>query len=221
MPVLAFVASHLAAIAVAGRSALAIVLLAAGVAKLFEGNAFIGVVREYRLLPDAIAVGVARWLPWAEVGLAIALVAGIVGPPSSLPAATVAAVLASGLFLGFAAAIGINIARGRRDIDCGCFGSRSGGRLTWWLAGRTVALAATAAAIAVVGDRAGPLTGSDAILTAVLAASTIGLALLLAGTLQLWRLVDINQPSAGHVRRRPDDGFPVIAQFGTSGRHVH
>jgi hypothetical protein len=40
----------------------------------------------------------------------------------------------------FTGAIAINLARGRTDIDCGCFGPALRQRLSWWLLLRNAAL---------------------------------------------------------------------------------
>jgi hypothetical protein len=47
----------------------------------------------------------------------------------------------------FSAAIAINIARGRRDIDCGCFGAALRQGLSGWLLVRNLALAGAAVAV--------------------------------------------------------------------------
>ena len=48
------------------------------------------------------------------------------------------------LLLGYAAAIGVNLLRGRVRIDCGCGGAAGRERLSWWLVGRNVVCAAAA-----------------------------------------------------------------------------
>jgi hypothetical protein len=68
-----------------------------------------GVVAAYGLLPDRFVAGFAFALPLAEAAAALLLLLGN-------------GALALGLFAMFAAAIGTNLARGRRDIDCGCGG---------------------------------------------------------------------------------------------------
>ncbi|MGH8629603.1 MAG: MauE/DoxX family redox-associated membrane protein, partial [Burkholderiales bacterium] len=56
-------------------------------------------------------------------------------------------VLACALLLVYALAMGINLARGRRDIDCGCFKSALKQTISGWLIGRNLLLAAAAAAL--------------------------------------------------------------------------
>jgi hypothetical protein len=58
--------------------------------------------------------------------------------------ARAAMVAAAVLLLVYAAAIGINLARGRRDIDCGCMGPANRQLLSGWLLLRNGLLAAIA-----------------------------------------------------------------------------
>jgi hypothetical protein len=48
------------------------------------------------------------------------------------------------LLLAYAAAIALNLVRGRVRIDCGCGGIAGRERLSWWLVGRNVVCAAVA-----------------------------------------------------------------------------
>ncbi|MBF9151496.1 methylamine utilization protein MauE [Novosphingobium sp. 1Y9A] len=101
------------AIGVAGAAAgigVGAVFLGAGLAKLRNRRVFPGVVANYRLLPEPLVAPVAVTLPIAEVVIGLALFAGL----------RVAAVPAGLLLLAFAAAMAINIGRGRSHIDCGC-----------------------------------------------------------------------------------------------------
>lgn len=119
-------------ISLAIRCALAAVFAVAAAHKLRDRRYFDGIVLDYRLLPPRLALCVARLLP----GLELAVVAGlIVGWTSAAPAA-------AALLLGYAAAITVNLARGRREIDCGCGGPPQ--RLSGWLVGRNVIMAAAA-----------------------------------------------------------------------------
>ena len=95
------------------RVAVALVFLVAAVAKLKNLATFAGVVANYRLLPAALATPFAYGLPPLELLLGVALLAGAPG----------AEWVAAGLLVLFAVAMGVNIARGRAHIDCGCFNS--------------------------------------------------------------------------------------------------
>jgi hypothetical protein len=100
-------------------------------------TAFAGVIANYRLLPESLIAPVAYLLPPAEALLALALAADL----GSAWASTTAAAL----LLVFAVAMSINLRRGRRSIDCGCFQSALKQTLSWRLVVRNIALAALAA----------------------------------------------------------------------------
>ncbi len=116
-------------------SLLAAMILARACAfKLRDLIRFEGVVANYRLAPPATAPLIARGLPVAEILLAVALLA-----PWTR---SVADMTAAALFVVFGLAVGVNIVRGRREIDCGCGDPAHRQPLSWSLVGRNVALAA-------------------------------------------------------------------------------
>jgi hypothetical protein len=81
-----------------------------------------------------------------------------------LPSTRVAAsLLGASLLAIYAAAIGINLGRGRRDIDCGCaFSGHGRSPIGWWMLARNAVLAAVALiAAAPIASRA--LTPIDAL----------------------------------------------------------
>lgn len=104
--------------------------------KLQSMEAFEGVVYNYRLLPERAAGPVARLLPGVELAVGLGLLVA--------PARGYAAAGALVLLVIFTAAIGINLLRGRREIDCGCFSSTLKQKLSWWLVIRNGALIAIA-----------------------------------------------------------------------------
>lgn len=114
-------------------------LLFAGAAwhKLSDLAAFERVLLGYRLLPAAVCRWLARLVPGLELGAAGLALASLWLPSLRAPAA-----LACALLLGtYAGAMGINLLRGRRDIDCGCGGP--GERpLSWSLVVRNLVLIA-------------------------------------------------------------------------------
>jgi hypothetical protein len=79
---------------------------------------YVGQVRDYRILPEVLVPTMAAIL----LVLECAAVAGLILPQTR----GIAAGLASGLLLGYAAAIGVNLLRGRNTIDCGCGGGGQG-----------------------------------------------------------------------------------------------
>lgn len=113
--------------------ALAALFGASALAKLRTYNEWPGVVRNFRLLPDRLAGAAAATLLGAELLTAAALVWAPTQPAGAWAAAS--------LLVLTAGAVGINIRRGRIDIDCGCFGSQLRQRLAPWMVSRNVALA--------------------------------------------------------------------------------
>jgi len=122
------------------RVFLALLFAGAAYSKLRHQEEFFGVVRNFRLMPEALAAPFAAVLPWVELAVAVGLLVD--------PAVPYAAAAASGLLLLFALAIAINVARGRKAIDCGCF--RNGYRqpLSWLLVLRNGALSVGALMLA-------------------------------------------------------------------------
>ncbi|EGD59238.1 Methylamine utilization protein mauE [Novosphingobium nitrogenifigens DSM 19370] len=154
----------------AGAVGTGIVFAGAGLAKLRHRELFPGVVANYRLLPPALEAPVALLLPFVEVVLGVGLIAsGLTGGKLAWLGWPAAA-----LFLGFAAAMAINIRRGRAHIDCGCGRSQLRQPLSWGLVVRNGVLAALAVCHAVAGA---PATAPDAAGLAV--ALVAGLALYL------------------------------------------
>ncbi|WP_305036245.1 MauE/DoxX family redox-associated membrane protein [Novosphingobium sp. EMRT-2] len=115
----------------AGACGVGLVFVHAGASKLLHRDVLPGVIANYRLLPDALVAPVAAVLPWGELALGLALLAG--GPPF----AVVPALVLLGLFAG---AMAVNIARGRRSIDCGCGRSQLRQTLGWPLVARNIVL---------------------------------------------------------------------------------
>ncbi len=123
------------------RAGLALLLTSAAVAKLRDIDGFTAAVANYRLLPATLARPLAGAFVSTELALALAL---------WLPALRAAAAIGAALLLSlYGLAIAINLARGRRDIDCGCGGPFGRQTLTEALVLRNalLALAALAAAL--------------------------------------------------------------------------
>lgn len=111
-------------------AATSVIFLIAAWHKLRDGSAFQDAVANYRILPEALAPGCARLLPWLEAAGA----AGLLFPATR----TMAAALLALLLLAFTAAVAVNLARGRRDIDCAC--GDGGQSLSEWMVLRNVLL---------------------------------------------------------------------------------
>ena len=112
------------------RLALALLFVGAVQHKLADLLRFEGIVRDYRLAPARGAYAIARSLVALEIGLVVGLVAPWTASEASLFAAI--------LLAGYAVAIGVNLTRGRNEIECGCGGP--GERLHLRLVARNVLL---------------------------------------------------------------------------------
>jgi hypothetical protein len=122
------------AIALAGRLLGALVFATAVGGKMRHRHELAGVVANYRLLPEGLAATAA----WAIVGLECVVVLSLVSGVWLAAGAE----LAIALLVGFALAICVNLARGRHEIDCGCFQSGLRQRLSAALVVRNLVLAA-------------------------------------------------------------------------------
>jgi len=124
----------LAASSVAGRVCVGLVFVLAATHKAQHWRIFSGVVANYRLLPRALVGPVAILLPPVEMLVGILLLSAQVRPFGAGAAVALLAV--------FAAAMAINLRRGRIHIDCGCGQSFLKQNLSWLLVGRNAGLAA-------------------------------------------------------------------------------
>ncbi|KWT64679.1 Methylamine utilization protein MauE [Hyphomicrobium sulfonivorans] len=156
------------------RAFLALLFAGAAYSKLRHQEEFFGVVRNFRLMPEWIAAPFAAVLPWVELAVAVGLLVN--------PAVPYAAAAAGGLLLLFALAIGINVARGRKAIDCGCFRNGYRQHLSWMLVLRNVVLGGGALVLAGVADITRAATLFD-ITTGVMAAGVAMTLYLTAGLL--------------------------------------
>lgn len=108
-------------IAVILRGALALLFVAAATHKLRDRDAFRVTLGAYALLPESALALVARVLPLVEIAIAVLLVTPRLGGAG--------AVLAASLLALYAGAMAINLARGRRDLDCGCMGAHAASKV--------------------------------------------------------------------------------------------
>jgi hypothetical protein len=122
-----------------GRVAFAALFAAAAVHKLRTPETFAASLADYRVLPLGAVRPATVAIPLIELAAAIGCLAwptGLVG--------------AAGLLLVYAAAIAVNLIRGRGHIDCGChWGSQRSQPIEWALVVRNGLLAGVGAAIAV------------------------------------------------------------------------
>ena len=125
-------------VALALRASLTLLLAGAALAKLRDLRAFAAAVAGYRLLPAALAGPAAAGFVAAELALASGLWLEPLRAASALGAA--------GLMTLYGVAIAANLARGRRDIDCGCGGPLGRQALSEALVLRNLGLAGAALA---------------------------------------------------------------------------
>jgi hypothetical protein len=172
------------------------VLFAASIAhKLAALEEWPGVVRAYRVLPTTLA------LPAA----AVLLIAGALTAAALLWPGTrrIGACAAAVQLILFAAAMAINLRRGRSSIDCGCFGSRLRQGISAWMVARNLALALFALSL-LLPARPRALTVLD-IATAVAVVATLSFL----------------YPVLGVVLRRPPAPFAENFETAAAVRQAH
>ena len=118
--------------------AFALLFASAASHKLLDLGRFAAAFRAYEVVPPAFS-GMALLVPLIELAIGAALLATRSRPP--------AAVAGTALLLTYAAAIGVNLGRGRRNLDCGCGGPRERRPIGPWMVWRNIALAALLAAL--------------------------------------------------------------------------
>ncbi len=160
-------------LALVSRFALATVFVLAGLAKLPRRAEFEAAVRAYGLLPRRLVRPVGALLPPLELAGGLLLGLGIA-------TSVVASLLAAALTV-FAAAVALNLARGR-TIDCGCFGWIAERRITWLTVARNLLLI-VAAAIAAIGGASGLALDQLAWHAAAGVSTSTAIAWLVVGTL--------------------------------------
>lgn len=167
--------------AIAVRSALAALLLAGAWHKLRDRASFRQAIEDYRLLPSIAVPAAALLLPLAEAAAAVTALLG-----SRFGLAAIA-----GLLLLYAAGIGINLQRGRRHIDCGCFAfGKTGQAIGPFMVWRNILLAAFALLVAQADVGARPLLWLD----------WFGLAAAVASAAILYGIVDTAMPPMREMR---------------------
>jgi hypothetical protein len=120
-------------IAISGRLLGSLVFAAAVSGKIRHRHELAGVVANYRLLPGRLAAPAAWMIVILETLVVLSLATGL--------GLAAGAALGIGLLAGFALAMAVNLARGRREIDCGCFQSGLRQRLSALLVARNLLLA--------------------------------------------------------------------------------
>jgi uncharacterized membrane protein len=113
--------------------ATATIFLGSAALKFSQPEEFLAAVESYRLVPEAMAVALKWIVPALELAGAIGLVVAATRGAAALVLLFLIAV--------FTGAIMLNLGRGRRDLDCGCFGPLLRQSLSGWLVARNGLLA--------------------------------------------------------------------------------
>lgn len=142
---------------------LALIFGASGVMKLRDLEMFEGSLANYQLAPMWMEKPLAYLLPTVECASAAGL---LMASTRALAAAGLLALLT--IFTG---AIAINLARGRTNIDCGCFGPALRQELSGWLLLRNLFLMLLAV-LALLPESSRALESLD-VVTIVLGAMTL------------------------------------------------
>src|SRR5580658_5545746 len=147
--------------------AFALLFASASLHKLLDLKGFSQVFAAYRLVPRALARA-AFLVPLLELLIGLGLLAGA--------ARAGAAAAGAVLLTGYGGAVAINLARGRRELTCGCGGPNDRRPIAAWMVARNLVLAALLAALlAPWGARA--LGAADAL--------TVGAGILVAALLYM------------------------------------
>jgi hypothetical protein len=127
------------------RAALGLLFVVAAWHKLRDPRRFAATLGEYHLVPARFAPAAAACVVLAELGTVVALVRWPRG----------GATAAAALLAVYGSAIAVNLARGRRHIDCGCGKPAARREIGAWMVARNavVTIAALAAAVLQVAAR--------------------------------------------------------------------
>jgi hypothetical protein len=164
---------------------IAVLLASAGIHKLRDLSRFEEIFTSYDVIPGAARWRLPRALPFVEIGVA----AAVLYDPLR-PYAGIAAIL---LWSSYAAAIQLNLHRGRENIACGCGGPDDRSPIAPWKVWRNLLLCA-AAASSLIPWAARPLSFTDAV-TILFGLLTISLLYL-----SVDRLLDDVAPRSARLR---------------------
>jgi len=136
--------------AVADVIAVALALLFAKAAfdKFADLARFRGILDAYELLPSALVSFATPVVPVIETLVAAALLLGCLDETAK----PVAGLIAAGLLGTYGTAIGINILRGRKSLDCGCTPAGEQRTIGAWMVARNGLLAMLALASTLPGN---------------------------------------------------------------------
>jgi len=118
------------------RASLAALFASAALHKARDFPLFRETLRVYQVMPDVLVPLAAGMTLGAEVVVAVGVLV-----PSGFPHAVLGAIM---LLAIYSAAIAVNLARGRRTIDCGCGGPGARQPISEWLLARNLGLVVAA-----------------------------------------------------------------------------
>ena len=144
---------------------IAILLASAGAHKLRDPRRFDEIFAAYGVIPGIAKLRLSRLLPFLEIGLAAGMLINASRP--------LVGVVVIALMLTYAAAIEINLRRGRRDLACGCGGPDDRRPIASWMVWRNIVVSA-AVAISLFPWSARPLVPMDGV-TIVFGVITVSL----------------------------------------------
>ena len=127
------------AIGLWATASIALLFASAGVHKLRDLRRFEEIFAAYGLVPASARLRVSWAVPVAEIGVAVGLLSDVCRPYAG----------AVGIFLlsGYAAAIAVNLRRGRRDLACGCGGPDERRPIAAWMVWRNILISLALAAV--------------------------------------------------------------------------
>jgi hypothetical protein len=131
---------------------IALLFAVAGIHKLRNLAVFTEVFVAYRVMPESAGRRLAWLIPCIELGVAAALL--------WVPCRPWAIIAAMSLLFGYASGLGVNLARGRRELDCGCGTAGNRRSIAAWMIWRNLFLV-LALAIAAIPWAARPFDGFD------------------------------------------------------------
>jgi hypothetical protein len=118
------------------QGSLSLLFAVGAIHKLTHRRQFLEALTSYQLTTPRFSVAMARMLPFLELLVATGIWLAVTR--------VIASQAAIALFAIYAAAIGINLARGRRHLDCGCTASGRRSPIAGWMLARHAILAAVA-----------------------------------------------------------------------------
>lgn len=111
------------------RLAIGLVFVIASLDKLDHPGDFYQMIMGYQIVPWAIAIIIAMWLPWIELCVGALLLVGVWQPARVWQRAS--ALLLAGVSVIFIGGIASALARGI-ELQCGCFGASPENEIRTW-----------------------------------------------------------------------------------------